>query len=86
MGGTLAAIVTAELDPLRDDGEAYARRLIEAGVPVISLRQLDMAHCGVLWCRAAEEVSPGIDTVVRALTEALGSTAAARPHWSGDGI
>lgn len=68
-----AVIVSAELDPLRDDGETYARGLIEAGVPVASLRQLDMVHYGVLWCRAAREIAPGIDIVVGALSQALHS-------------
>ena len=66
-----AVIISDELDPLRDDGEMYGRRLVEAGVPVMSFRQLQMVHYGVLWCRAALEIAPGFNIVVGALSRAL---------------
>jgi acetyl esterase len=39
-----ATIVSAEYDPLRDQVEAYAARLREAGIPVIGRRYLGMIH------------------------------------------
>ena len=39
-----ALVIVDECDVLRDEGEAYARKLIEAGVHVTALRYLGITH------------------------------------------
>jgi acetyl esterase len=67
-----AFIHTAELDPLRDDGTAYAQRLAEAGVPVEHRDAPGLFHgfesFPEVLPAAREEVTIQLDTIRRLLT------------------
>jgi acetyl esterase/lipase len=62
-----ALVITAENDPLRDEGEAYARKLREAGVDVTAARYNGMIHDFVL-LNGIHDV-PGVQAAIRQVSE-----------------
>ena len=65
-----ALVITAEFDPLRDEGEAYADALQQAGVEARSSRYDGMVH-GFF----------GLDAIIPAAAPAMEEAAAALKHW-----
>jgi acetyl esterase len=61
-------IMTAEFDPLRDEGIAYAQRLAEAGVAVEHIHVEDQMHGFLLLDRAVEKAGALIDRLADALS------------------
>jgi acetyl esterase len=66
-----ALIVTAEFDPLRDEGEAYARRLAEAGVAVQLRRYDGMIHGFARRFIQLDRARGALDEVAQSLRAAL---------------
>jgi len=56
-----AFMATAEIDPTRDDGEAYAATLAAAGVPVESRRYAGMVHGFVSWLGVIDGAQTALD-------------------------
>jgi acetyl esterase len=66
-----ALVMTAEFDPLRDEGEAYAARLEEAGVPVTLTRWAGQFHGSQMMGKLIpDEAAAYLDQVCAALREA----------------
>jgi acetyl esterase len=68
-----ALVMTAGCDPLRDEGQAYADRLRELGVPVEHRFEQELIHAGLnlfnstLYPDASRRVEPMLDALVEAI-------------------
>jgi acetyl esterase len=60
-------VLTAEFDPLRDEGEADAKRLEDAGVPTDCRRYDGMIHNFVAMARLIPAARPAIEAAAAAL-------------------
>ena len=70
----LALIITAECDPLRDGGELYGQRLIEAGVPATITRYDGMVHSFMHLGALVPQANQALDEVIHALRTAFALT------------
>ena len=65
-----AVVITAEFDPLRDEGEAYAEKLREAGVPVEVVRYDGMIHGFVSFVGIVGQAAEALDLIAARVKQA----------------
>ena len=66
-----AVVLTVEYDPLRDEGEAYAERLAQAGVPVVCRRYDGLVHGAYRWPGKVDRSWQMLDDSAAALRSAF---------------
>jgi acetyl esterase len=64
-------VITAECDPLCDEGKAYAARLVEAGVPTTYVEYPGMVHGFTSMAMSVPVGRTAIDDMGAALRRAL---------------
>ncbi|WP_293875429.1 MULTISPECIES: alpha/beta hydrolase [unclassified Sphingomonas] len=73
-----AVIVTASLDPIRDQGRAYAAALVQAGVPVTFREAVGNVHGFVTLRKAIPSSAGDVAAYLAALKDAIGEAEGAR--------
>ncbi|MGJ7516612.1 alpha/beta hydrolase [Pseudomonas baetica] len=71
VGLPATTLITAEFDPLRDEGEAFARRLLQAGVSVRLQRCEGMIHGFISMAPFVERAAQALSDAVADLRRAL---------------
>jgi acetyl esterase/lipase len=76
-GLPMALVITAEADVLRDEGEAYARKLRQAGIDVTATRYQGIIHDFVMVnaLRSTNAAQDAITQAINHLRNALGTHA-----------
>ncbi len=66
-----ALVITAGFDPLRDEGEAYAKKLADSGVPARSIRYPGVVHAFVSAPKLLPQSGQATDEIAAALRKAF---------------
>jgi len=64
-------VITAEFDPLRDEGEAYAAKLRQAGVNVKTIRYEGMIHGFFRMTSRLDKANEALDEVAEGIKRFL---------------
>ena len=71
-------MITAEYDPLRDEGEIYAEKLRSGGVPAELLRYAGVNHGFMFWVGVVDKAGAAMEQGLRLAARRLRPTARGR--------